>query len=240
LFSLLLKGISIPVFFVSSNRPVVDFKTGEPSKNANGNANFKAAVECIMNGITPDVYVTYKNYEDNRMYLHYAKALLQCRNYDENFYSNGAIDINDSNEAIKSIPEKEQVTFNELPIVELKGKKLKNCVLKITPYVGLDYDSFNLSKCRAVLHGAYHSGTACTEKSAAEYEQCGIVSSSSILNFIDRCAKEKVDFYYSPSEVEGGATVYDTVPLIKNKGVNISHGMTDELMYAKLLIEYAE
>ena len=54
LFSILLENTKMPVFFVSSNERLT-------SERANGNDNFRCAVECISRGILPDVYVSYKN-----------------------------------------------------------------------------------------------------------------------------------------------------------------------------------
>lgn len=63
MFSLLLTGTPIPVFFVSSNYSIMR-ADGLPNLKANGNANFKAAVECICMGVSPGVYATYQNPRD--------------------------------------------------------------------------------------------------------------------------------------------------------------------------------
>lgn len=86
LLSILMAGTRIPVFLVSSQLPPDD-------DEANGNANFKAAVELIVNGIEPNIYAVYRNTETDgsgetqRMYIHYCSHLLQCANRSENFYS---------------------------------------------------------------------------------------------------------------------------------------------------------
>ena len=78
LFSQILAGTDIPVFFVSSNARL-------DSERANGNDNFRYAVELICKGIEPNVYATYKNISDGRMYLHLGSHLEQCKNYSEDF-----------------------------------------------------------------------------------------------------------------------------------------------------------
>ncbi len=225
LFSLILANTNIPVFFVSSNARL-------DSERANGNENFRYAVELICKGIEPNVYATYKNISDDRMYLHLGSRLLQCKNYSEDFCSQGAIDITEfSDETLKKIKEtypKEEKS----PLIDINGDwYLKNCILMITPYVGLDYNSFNYSKFSAILHGTYHSGTACSEP----YE-------SSVLHLIDLCEKEnpEIDIYLSPSKNSG--EIYDTVRIIGNHKVNkikFLYGCTNEATYAKLVLAYS-
>lgn len=227
LFSLILANTDIPVFFVSSNARL-------DSQRANGNDNFRYAVELICKGIEPNVYTTYKNISDDRMYLHLGSRLEQCRNYSEDFFSCDAIDITKfSDETLKTIKEK-YPKKEKSPLINIKDDwYLKNCVLMINPYVGLDYDSFNYSKFSAILHGTYHSGTACAEP----YE-------NSILHLMDTSKKENpdIDIYLSPSKNSG--EIYDTVRVIDShksnqKKINFLYGCTNETAYAKLVLVYS-
>ena len=241
LFSLLLKNISIPVFFVSSNNSIL-CEDGTQNPKANGCDNFRAAVECICKDIVPDVYATYKNPDDCRMYLHKAENLIQCQIYDENFYSADALDITDIESArFDTVENHTKTNFISLPIMKMKGNELKDCILKVTPYVGLNYDMFNPQNAKAVLHGTYHSGTACVVKTS---ENSDYNDTSSILYFFDKCAKSNIPFYYSPSQTGAEATVYASVPIIEahrcnGQKIRFCYGQTDELMYAKLLIAYS-
>lgn len=233
LFSILLSGTDIPVFFVSSNARLT-------SDRANGNDNFRYAVECICRGISPNVYVTYKNISDQRMYLHLASRLKQCENYSEDFHSVGAIDITDITDRncadYFGKIEAAYPSAGRKPLVDIYGGlHLSDCVLMITPYVGLNYDAFDFSRFSAVLHGTYHSGTACAEASENPSASC----SNSILHMIDLCAAANTDIYYSPSKTAG--EIYDTVRIIDShtadgKGVHFLYGCTNEAAYAKLLI----
>ena len=227
LFSLVLANTDIPVFFVSSNARL-------DSQRANGNDNFRYAVELICKGIEPNVYATYKNISDGRTYLHLGSRLKQCANYSEDFFSNGAIDITDtSDEALKIIKEK-YPKKEKSPLININGDwHLKNCVLKIEPYVGLDYDSFNYSRFPAILHGTYHSGTACAEP-----------KENSVLHLMDLCEKENsdMDIYLSPAKNSG--EIYDTVRVIgtheaNQKKINFLYGFTNETAYAKLVLAYS-
>lgn len=226
LFSVLLESTKIPVFFVSSNERLL-------STRANGNDNFRCAVECIAENITPDVYVPYKNISDGKMLLHRGRTIEQCKNYSEDFYSRDSIDI---------------LTVSDLSSIERKQSKngvsiygnwfLKNCVLMIEPYVGVNYDAYDYSKFSAILHGTYHSGTACSEKSR-NWENYGI---NSVLHMIDVCIGKNIDVYFSPAKLSG--ELYETVPTIKNHrvseiDVNFMYGETKEYIYAKLVVAYS-
>lgn len=238
LFSLVLQSLEIPVFFVSANQPLY-------SPDSNGDANFKSAVECVYLGIAPNVYAVYKNFTDKRMYLHLASRLTQCQNYSEDFYSVGAVDMTDIT------PQNAEVYFSALKEKYPKEKKktavdlfgewhLCDCILKIEPYVSINYDAYDYSKFRAVLHGSYHSGTACSQKNkySSDYGK------NSILYMIDKCAsyEKAVDTYLSPSKLSG--EVYETVGIIAGHQKNghkikFLYGTTNEMAYAKLVLAYS-
>lgn len=200
LFSLILKDTEIPVIFVSANKPLDD-------ENSNGYENFARAAECIKDGIEPNVYVTYKNISDGKMYVHLASRIRQCENYSEDFYSFEPKEIKKS-------------TTPPIP----HSLTLKNCVLKITPYVGLDYKDFNIKNYKAILHGAYHSGTVCTDE-----------DSHSVTYLAKKCQESGVDLYISPASFDG--KIYESAEKIKD--VNALYGMTDECAYAKLVLAYS-
>ncbi len=225
LFSIILANTDIPVFFVSSNARL-------DSQRANGNDNFRYAVELICKGIEPNVYATYKNISDGRMYLHLGSRLKQCTNYSEDFFSEGAVDITEISDEVLNKIIKSHYKEEKSPLININGDwHLKNCVLMITPYVGLDYDTFNYSKFSAILHGTYHSGTACSEP----YE-------NSVLHLIDLCEKEKsdIDIYLAPSKNSG--EIYDTIRVIGSHRANkikFLYGCTNEAAYAKLVLAYS-
>lgn len=226
LFSLLLSKINIPVFFVSANKPLED-------KNSNGHQNFAAAVELICMGVAPNVYVTYKNISDNKMYLHLAAHLTQCGNYSEDFYSKTAIDITgfteqDFKKTFALFENNYPIAERKAPVGNLDSFSFSKNVLLINAYVGINYSAFNLEGFSAVLHTAYHSGTA-----PAQTE-----SENSLLCFAKRCAEKGIPLYLTPSRPNG--EIYESLAALK-KGVgeskiNFLYGTTTEMAYAKLLI----
>ena len=239
LFGLLLAGTSVPVFFVSANKPL-------SSCNSNGNENFRCAVELICRGISPNVYVPYKNISDGKMYLHLGTRLRQCENYSEDFKSAGAFDITDISEEncgeiFKAIAEKYPQNLKK-PLLNISDSiTLRNCVLKFDPYVGINYDAYDYGKFSAVLHGSYHSCTACAEKT----EKSDNYSENSVLYMIDRCGEQtpKTDVYFSPAKLSGD--IYETANIIgHHKSENGHHpkllyGYTPEAAYCKLLLAYS-
>ena len=243
LFSLLLKSLEVPVFFVSSNAPL-------ENKKANGNANFKAAVECIRKGITPNVYVVYRNPSSGRMMLHLSSRLEQCRDYEEDFYSTGAVDITDIRDdgyaglfssltALTRDPGDEKASGPEAYKPLLNGEwHLEDSVLKIDPYVGLRYDCFDLSKFKAVLHGTYHSGTVCVSDFSAGKE-ISEPEPDSIL-YLTQKSKDCPDIFLSPAGKEG--EIYASVKELAQRDggrIKFLYGCTAEMAYVKLLLAYA-
>ncbi len=202
LFSLILKDTRIPVVFVSANKPLDD-------SDSNGYENFAKAVDTIKDGIAPNVYVAYKNISDGKMYVHFASRICQCGNYSEDFYS---AQVNETKES----------TTPPLP----DDFSLENCILKITPYVGMEYHVFDIRNYKAILHTAYHSGTVCTEE-----------DTHSVMYLAKKCEESGVDLYISPSHFYG--KVYESTEKVRQKNVNALYGMTDECAYAKLLLAYS-
>lgn len=225
LFSMLLSGTKIPVFFVSSHRRLT-------VPTANGNDNFRYAAECIARGISPNVYVTYKNPSDKRMYLHLASRLEQCKNYTDDFYSKGMLNITemcDENYTFyfKKIAKMYPHEKISSPINIYDNFELSECILPIEPYVGINYNSYNYSSFKAVLHRTYHSGTVCADG----------CDENSILHMINQCSSCGTDTYIAPSKTWGD--IYESVAVIKKSKINFLYGSTFETAYAKLLIAYS-
>ncbi len=232
LFSFLLSDCGVPVMFVSANRQ-------PDAEGSNSEVNFRLAVELICAGIAPNVYVPYQNPSDKRCLLHLACRLKQCENYSEDFHSFGEQNITSFFDTLDSA-EIQSLRFDlgltpKNPQVTLPtDRSLSGRVLMIKPYVGIDYTAYDYGKFSAVLHGAYHSGTACTKNGA-----------HSILTMIDRCADcdPPIPCYLSPASKSG--VIYESTDLIaayrtqSGQQISFLYGMTDEAAYAKLLIAYS-
>lgn len=216
LLSLTLGSLGLPVCLVSSQLALWE-------DNANGNENFKTAVELIMNGVEPNVYVPYRN-SDGKMYIHYGSCLKQCGIYSEDFFSKTECEINGDVSSFKG------THFASKRNVLENIKKLSGTVLKINPYVGLDYDMFSLCNVQAVVHGTYHSETACVEIKG-ENEK---ITNHSVLRFIDKCNEKNIPFFVEPCS-ENAYRYASTGKLLKNGAVPL-WGMTSEMAYVKTVL----
>lgn len=217
LLSMMLTHLQVPVVLISSQLPV-------DRKDANGNANFRAGVELIMNGLKPNVYAVYRN-SNSIMYLHYGSHLLQCENYSDDFFSPDAMKITDTENAL--IEGKVFQTKNNI-LSELK--ELLPCVMNITPYVGINYDNFSLENIRAVIHGTYHTQAVCVERSKKQ----GPFTSFSILSLLERCKENDVDLFLCPCDEN--AFSYESTGDALHHGCLTISGMTKEVSYIKALI----
>lgn len=217
LLSILLAGAPIPVCMVSSQLPL-DYEA------TNGHANFRASVELIMNGIAPNVYAVYRN-SNGVLYAHYGAHLLQCANYSEDFFSADAMEILDADNACLTGKSFETDTFYLNKIQPLTA-----CVLRVMPYVGIDYDAYNLDGIRAVVHGTYHSDTVCVERKEGK----GSYSRNSILHLIDRCKERDIQVFLAPCSPT--AYKYESTGDALKQGASHICGLTCEMAYAKTLV----
>lgn len=230
LFSFLLASIPVPVFFVAANAPLDDPAT-------NGNENFRAAVECVGYGMTAGVYVPYRNPSDGKTYLHLASRLRQCSAYSEDFFGEGAIDISERDERVCARP------FAVTPCKKAcEGvHSLRPCVLKIDPYVGLDYGVYasilqsDDTQIKAVLHTTYHSGTVCTGYQNGKNSPF-VSKGDSATQLLAVAQERKIPLYLHPLTL-AGATYESLTPL--RGGILPLYGTTAEAAYAKLLIAYS-
>lgn len=217
LLSILLPGITIPVCMVSSQLPL-DYE------QTNGHANFRASVELIMNGIAPNVYAVYRN-GDGVIYVHFGAHLLQCANYSEEFFSVDAMAVPDSDNAqLAGIPfETDNLLLNRVG-------ELTPCVQKIAPFVGINYDAYDLEGVKAIVHGTYHSDTVCVERKNGH----GNYSRCSILHLMDRCRNQGIQLFLAPCSPS--AYKYESTGDILANGAHHICGVTNEMAYVKTLV----
>ncbi len=231
--SLVLAGAEIPVFLVSSDYNLRD-------ERANGGENFRAAVELLTRGIAPDLYVPYRN-ADGQMYLHRGAHLCQSGDYTADFFSADRIRLLAPGEgegrgpaepcyrlpAQKGAWPRPWPGRGEGPKLLNQLESMEKTVLWVRPYVGLDYDSLNLEGVKAVVHGLYHSSTACAE-AAREGEE---YTSYSVLHLLDRCREKGIPLYLQPCDPD--AYGYSSTGLLLKAGAKALYGMIPEMAYVK-------
>ncbi len=209
LLSLLMSGVSIPVFLVSSQLPIY-------MEEANGNDNFKTAVELIAKRTVPNVYALYRN--SDGMYVHLASHLLQCANNSCEFFSCD----------MKRLEDFAGVMSPRGDMMLYKCNTLTPSVLKISEYVGIDYSRYSLEGVKAVLHGTYHSSTLAVDTESERY---------SSLSLIKRCKSNDIPFFIHPCDSE--AYDYESTGKALRQGAIALDGLTSEMAYVKLLVGVA-
>lgn len=240
LLALALSKVEVPVFLVSSQLPL-------NQEGANGNENFRRSVELICAGIHPGVYVVYRN-EDGRCLLHHGGHLVSSGDYSNDFYSRDAISLTEDlgtekagntkciRTGVQQDKRMDQLNRNKIcrqrnghGIDLSRIGELKSDVLRIEPYVGLNYEQISLKKeVRAIVHGLYHSATACVggtnEEQNAEY---------SLLPFLTRCREAKIPVVVTPCPREAA---YASGVWMMEAGAIPVYGMTKEMVYVKTLL----
>jgi L-asparaginase len=241
LLSLFFSAPALPVLLVSANRPL-------PDPVSNGRANFMAAITAIKEKIPPGVYIAYKN-SDGKTYIHSGAELLQCPCGSEDFFSlfcGGA-----AGDPLAEVRGSSLRYFKTPPVLFAPkfGKEycspdragfMKNFngdfarILSVTPYVGMNYDMYNLDGADAVLHGLYHSSTAAA---LTEEKDAG----ASVLYFAKRCSDAGVPLYIAPfpCSPEEGGTVYETTARILGAGAIPLRGVTFEMALVMLTLGLA-
>lgn len=215
LLSLLLTDFGIPVMLVSSQLPLT-------SPETNGHANFEAATELILNGIEPNVYAVYRN-DDGIMYLHLGSRLEQCANFGNDFFSRGARPID------RAFSEKGVRFKSEKPLLE-RLDRLKSGVLCIVPYVGIDYEAYNLEHVSVIVHNTYHSESVCVGRSRRR----GAVTAASVLSLARRCRETGTDLFLAPCDPK--AYAYESTGDALENGARPISNMTLEAAYVKAVI----
>lgn len=214
-----LAGLSVPLVMISSNYPLAD-------KRANGNDNFRAAVDLLRRNILPGgVWSVYRN-ADGIMRLHRGRELRQCPVGSDDFSSMGALDIAKLEQPLPA----EASANAEMPLYRMKP--LRNCVLKIEPHVGLDYSRFYLNGIRAVVHGVYHCGTACTGRRSPDQAY----DSTSLLSLLDSCKEWDIPFFIGPVDYGPRHDPYSTMADYLNSGAIPVIGVSPETVYARAVV----
>ena len=217
-----LEGLGVPLVLVSSQYPLADGR-------ANGPANFRAAVELICEGkLSGGVWAVYRN-ADGVTWLHRGRELRQCPVGSDDFQSEHMTDV-------ARLTERAERTaaavgaIGGLPLY--KARPLTPCVLRIEPYVGLDYRRWELSGLRAVVHGVYHCGTACTGRLGPQ-EAYG---PDSLLYLQDRCRELDIPLFIGPVDFGPAHDPYATMADYGRAGVIPVPGVSPETVYARAVL----
>lgn len=221
LLSLLLTKMTIPTCMVSAQLDLMKAET-------NGYANFRNAVELIYNGILPNVYVVYRNMKNEcdpydscgKTYVHLGSRLKQCESYSHSFFSEGAYEIENTENAAYM-----GVGFSKNSDLLSNISVLSDGVLLLTPYACMSYSCFDLKNVKAVVHKTYHSQTVCVGDG---------LSDTSVLHFLNRCKEREIPMILAPCDDK--AYTYATTGDALRNGAFALSGTTLEMAYIKTLV----
>ncbi len=228
--SLLCAEFDIPIIFIASNYPIHD-------PRSNGLRNFRSAVDFIIHQHIPGCFVIYEN-ERRESVVHLASRLLQCTHYTDEFKSSFDVPFGYMNNGDfhwntnRLNPTINQVKKNQAALTPcFTTPQVSTDVFYIQPYPGIDY-RFYMSEghapTKAILHDVYHSGTIGTRKEAP---------SVSLLEFIQHCKEQHIDFYFAPMR-GWEQSMYQTTQACIEAGAIPLKNITVETALAKLMIAY--
>lgn len=215
---LLLADIKVPVVLVASNLILSNEK-------ANGVDNFETAVNLIDSGVQPNVYVAYKNPEDNFTSIHLGTRMNEPAPMSDSFYSPEGLRFATYKDG-KIIYENTSIPKSQT--FKLLDKEFDAKYLSIHPQTGLNYDVYDVGKFDYVVHGLYHSGTANTRN---EYP------SHNSINFAMKCKENGKPFYLC--NIKKKDVNYDSTNKMKKAGMNFMYGILPNVAEAKLNIAYS-
>jgi len=212
-----LAGVSLPIVLVSSQLPLQD-----PA--ADGVDNLAAAVDFIADTHTPGVFVACRS-KNGGSAIHRGISLRQCDTVTDQFASFGPPFGTIVEHRFR--PDRGP-QLSAVPPLSVPPGRLLPCVLPLTPVPGFDYRSVQLTNdVRAVLHGAYHSGTACVED--------GKHSPYSLLSLAEHCRERGIPLFLAPIRRE----VYATSRELRRAGIYPLYGLSYEAAYTRLLIAFS-
>lgn len=233
---ILLQHIKIPFIIVSSNEHLWHTQT-------NGHKNFEDAVNFICTKKYRGTFVFY-SYDLSKTIVYLGTKIKQPQAFIDKYESVDGINFgyildgkffkNDDGNNIDNFLQKNPTDIKSENIL-LKIKELDNCVLLLTPYVGMDYSLYNLkSGIKAILHATYHSFTFCIENDSDKM--------LSIKEFNNQCKKFNIQLYISPFDsrlLKDNAAMYPSTKIMLQSGAKFITGVSLECSYAMLLIAYS-
>lgn len=208
--ALYFQTLEIPLFLVSSLAPL-------SAPKSNGVVNFAAAIEAISQKVPNDLYVSYKNPEEDQVSLFYAATLHQCKQLSNRFEAN--------------IPPFATVSASSLSIIQERPLPSKSLIyetleanfydnlLVIEPHIAIDYRHFDLTNVDCVFHKLYHSGTANVQ---------------AMVSFIQRCNEKDIPIFFAP--IFWQESYYETTHILQESGARFIYNMSYESALIKLML----
>lgn len=219
---LLLPKIKIPVVLVASNLILTD-------ERANGVDNFISAVKLIDSGVEGNIYIAYKNPEDDFVGIHLGTRLMLPPPYSDSYYSPYQKRFALFKEG-KLVLENTQIQRGGRDF-DMRGRFCKKCLFT-SPYTGLNYNVYKGADFDYVLHDLYHSGTANTREG---YEENNLIQFAKYCKergkpiYLCNIKKKDVNYDSTNKMIKEGITfLYDILPHVALAKLNIAYNLIDE------------
>lgn len=224
--------VRLPLVLTAANRPLDD-------PRGNGVRNFAAAVDFILDAALPGVYAVYEN-DRGEMPVMLGTRMTEARPFDDQFAPPYGAPFGHMRDG-RFVPYDHAVNPPVAALREPREPALPpdrigfaTDILYIRPYPGLDYGLYDFERLprrpKAVLHGLYHSATACSDAAGA-YE-------SSLPAFAARCAALGIDVYIAPAKAPGGALYRSAHEIAGAGGMRGLARIVPEAALVKLMAAY--
>jgi L-asparaginase len=226
-----LADVRLPVVLTAANRPLED-------PRGNGPRNFAAAVDFIADTALPGVYAVFEN-DRGEMPVMLGTRMAEARPFDDQFAPPYGAPLGHMRDG-RFVPYAHAVnppaaTLRAAREPGLPPERLgfATDIVYIRPYPGLDYGLCDFArlprKPAAVLHGLYHSATACSLEAGAY--------ASSLPAFAARCAALGIDVWLAPAKAPDSAR-YRSADEIAAAGVRALTRIVPEAALVKLMAAY--
>ncbi|QAY67655.1 asparaginase [Paenibacillus protaetiae] len=219
----------VPIILVASGNPLDD-------PRSNGLSNFAGAVDYILGGQPPGVFVIYRN-DRGESVVYLGTRISQALPFTDQFDCPYGVPYGVMEDGVfkpdrhRLNPSPEELRAHaKQPMQSADGLQLGSDVLYIRPFPGIDYSHYHFSSHapKAVLHDLYHSGTASVSGQARH----------SVLAFAEYCREQGVDLYLCPLKDGSGALYASSLKLIE-AGVTFIERMSVEAALMKLIFAYS-
>ncbi|MBD5131892.1 MAG: hypothetical protein HDT28_04790 [Clostridiales bacterium] len=124
----------VPIVMCAADKPLTD-------DDSNGFAVLNAAKSFIAPGKRSGVFVLYKN-PGEVVRIHHGARVIPAHMHEDFYFSIGGVNTFENTGLMRGM---------DFDLVDSK-------VLCVFPYVGMDYSTFDMQGCKAVVHMGYHSG----------------------------------------------------------------------------------
>jgi len=218
-------ALPVPILLVSANFPLDD-------PHSNGYMNFCMAVNMICDAPTCGVFVPF--FQAGAGYLHLGTRLGESKPFQDDFFSVGDLwwakaqpkgyDYNPQSGNISP------AALAAWQPTHLPHISFHDHILFLKPYTGLNYGMLHFDAEHppaAIVHGTYHSGTACTADEEAY----------SAAAFVLRCREQNIPVYLAPIPRREGQRYASTERLLEAGAIALED-MSEVAAFVKVMLAY--